>query len=184
MQTSRLPEDAAGTAAPPDVITYTYSFEDALEACRFFQPSLYQWYLLGLGLGVLCGAILVLYGLWFGLAIALFCAALLVMARLAVMDRLVARRRVKSLIGRRVELALDDDGIAWNGPISTGQMPWASVTEVRANVKTVLWIGDRLLLAFAPAQCFATPDQRDEAIAYSRRQLAARGAGDPPPSPA
>jgi hypothetical protein len=157
VQASPLPERAAGTAAPPYVISYAYSFDDALEAGRFFQARLYQWYVVALGLGVFAGAILMVNGVSFGLTILLFCAALLLMARFAVMDRLFGRRRIKSLIGRKVELVLSDDGIAWTGPISTGQMPWASVTEVRANDKTVLWIGDRLLLAHAPARSFATP---------------------------
>jgi hypothetical protein len=166
------------------VISYAYSFDDALEAGRFFQARLYQWYVVALGLGFLAGAILMINGLAFGLTILLFCAALLLMARFAMMDRLFGRRRIKSLIGRGTELALSDDGIAWNGPISSGQLPWASVTEVRANDKTVLWIGDRLLLAYAPARSFATSEERDEAIAYSRHQVAETRVGDPPPSPA
>jgi len=77
-----------------------------------------------------------------------------------------------------VELALTDEGIAWTGPISSGQMPWASVTEVRTNSRTVLFIGDRLLLAYAPAAAFATPGELADAVAYSRRQVARARAGD------
>lgn len=173
---------AAGAAAPAYVIPYTYSFENALEAGRFFQARLYRWYVVVLGLGLLAGAIVAVYNLTLGLQIVLFSAAMLLMARFAVMDRLFARRRMRSLIGRTMELVLSDDGIAWTGPVSSGHMPWASVTEVRANSKTVLFIGDRLLLAYAPADAFATPDDRADVVAYSRRQVAAAGAGRRPTS--
>jgi hypothetical protein len=177
-------DHGAGAAAPAFLVSYSYTFEDALEAGRFFQARLYRWYLVTLGIGLLAGAMLMINGVRFGLTIVLACAALLLMARFAVMDRLFARRRLRSLIGRKMALELSDHGIAWSGRISTGQMPWTSVAEVRANAKTVLWVGDRLLLAYAPAKAFPTPEDRFEAIAYSRRQVAATRAGDAPTSPA
>lgn len=74
------------------MISYTYSFDDALDAGRLFHARFYRWYVLALGLGLLVGAILMVSGQWFGLSIALFSSALLLMARFAVMDRLFGRR--------------------------------------------------------------------------------------------
>jgi len=50
------------------------------------------------------------------------------------------------------------------------------MTEIRANDRTVLFIRDRILLAYAPAGAFRTPEELAEVVAYSRRQItAARG---------
>ena len=175
------PDTADATvAAPAYVIPYTYSFEDALDAGRFFQERVYRWYVGVLSVGVLAGVIFTISGASFVLPITLFCAAMLLMARFSVMDRLVSGRRLRSLIGRGMELVLNHDGIAWTGPLSTGQIPWASVTEVRANNKSVLFVSDRLLLAYAPANAFATSDAQAAVVAYARREVdAARTDPDP-----
>jgi hypothetical protein len=182
MQVGPDPEQAAGGSAPAYVIRYTYSFEGALEAGRFFQARLYSLYVGALGMGLLVGAVATVYNLSFGLSIVLFCAVLLLMARFAVMDRLFARRRMRSLIGGSVELVLKDDGLGWTGPRWSGHAPWSSITEVRANRRTVLFVGDRLLLAYAPAESFATAAERADVVAYSRQRVAAAQAGHGPTS--
>lgn len=170
---------APSSAAPTYVIRYTLTFGAALEAGRFFQARLYRWYLLAAGAGLLAGAVVSVYYPPVGLAIVGACAALVLMAKFAVMDRVFGRRQLRGLIGRTVELALRDGGIAWEGPLSSGHIPWTSITEVRTSRRTVLFVGDRLLLAYAPADAFATPGEQAEVIAYARRQIAAARAGSP-----
>jgi hypothetical protein len=122
------------------------------------------------------------YQLFVGLWIVFFCAAMLLVGRFALLDRLFGRRRVRSLNGRTTELALGDDGIAWDGPVASGHIPWTSITEVRANARTVLFVGDRLLLAYAPADSFTSAGEQAEVIAYSQRRIEAAVAGRRPES--
>ena len=172
MQSSQIGQ-TVGQAAPAYVIRYTYSFNSALEAGRFFQARLLRWYYLGFCAGLLVGAVVAVFYLSAGLGIVFFCAVMLLTTRFAVMDRLFGRRQARSLIGRTIELSLGDDGILWDGPLATARIPWTSITEVRANARTVLFVGDRLVLAFAPAHSFVTTDEQAEVVAYSRRQIAA-----------
>lgn len=176
------PRQAAGSAAPTHVIRYVVSFDGALDAGRLFQARFYRWYVVALIVGLLAGVAVVLSGRGFGLSIVLTCATLLLMAHFAVMDRMFGRRKLKSLIGGTTELVLSNEGIAWTGPLSSGHMPWMSITEVRANRRTVLFVGDRLLLAYAPAASFVTSAAQAEVVAYSRRQVAAARANGPPTS--
>lgn len=165
---------SGGSGTPAYLIRYPFSFETAVEAGRFFQARQIRLYYTLLIAGLLVGGSLMLFlpGTWtVGLWIALTCAALLLMAQFNVMDRLVGRRRVRSLIGGTVELTFNEDGIAWAGPQWSGSAPWTSVTEVRTNTRTVLFVADRILLCFAPADAFASADEQADVVEYSRRQI-------------
>ena len=163
----------AGPTGPAHVIRYVVSFDDSLEAGRLFHARLIRWYQVALAVGLVAGIAVTLSYPVLGLWIALTCATLFLLARFSVMDRLFGRRRLKSLIGGMTELDLGEDGIDYTGPLSSSHIPWASITEVRSNRRTVLFVCDRLLLAYAPAASFASPAEMAEAIAYSRRQIAA-----------
>jgi hypothetical protein len=154
-------------------LAYLQSFETALEAGRFFQARTLRWtYALSI-VGVLAGAVLATQDLSIGLALAMFCALMLVLNRFALMDRWFGRRRARSVLGRRVELILSDDGIDWTGPQATSHVPWGSITEVRSNARTVLFVRDRLLLAYAPSAAFASAHEQADVVAYAQRQIKA-----------
>ena len=163
----------AGSTDPAHVIRYVVSFNASLEAGRFFQARLCRWYQVALAVGLVAGIAVTPSAPVLGLPIALTCATLFLMARFSVMDRLFGRRQLRSLIGGSTELDLGEEGLDYTGPLSSGHIPWTSITEVRANRRTVLFVGDRLLLAYAPAASFATPAEMAEVIAYARRQIAA-----------
>src|SRR5436189_3106039 len=103
---------AADDSAPSTyVLDYLQSFEAALEAGRFFQARTLRWtYALSI-VGLVVGAVLATQDLSVGLALAMFCALMLLLNRFALMDRWFGRRRARSALGRRVELVLSDDGI-------------------------------------------------------------------------
>ncbi len=161
------------------MIRYLVSFDAALEAGRFFQARLYSWYQVATALGLVAGIAVTLSDPALGFPIAVTSATLFLMGRFAVMDRLFGRRRLRSLIGGRIQLDLGEEGIDFTGPLWSGHIPWRSITEVRANRRTVLFVGDRLLLAYAPATSFATPAEMADAVAYSRRHIAAARATSP-----
>lgn len=172
MQTSESGQ-TAGQTAPAYVIRYTQSLDAAIEAGRFFQARFLRWYYVAFGAGLLLGAVVTVYSPSAGVFVMLFCAGMLLTARFSVMDRLFGRRQARSVIGRTIQLAFGDDGILWDGPQAKAHIPWTSITEVRANARTVLFVRDRMLLAYAPADSFATAGEQAEVVAYSRRQIAA-----------
>jgi hypothetical protein len=164
--------------SPAYVVRYTQSFEAALEAGRFFQARLLRWYYAAFAAGTVVGtltAILMPNLRFAGIAVALFCALMLVMARFAVMDRVAVRRQIRSVLGQPIELRIGEEGIGWHGPTGTAVIPWNSLTEVRASERTVLFIRDRLLVAYAPADGFASPDEQAQVVAYARSRVAGRG---------
>jgi Bacterial PH domain len=155
------------------VIRYTQSFDTALEAGKFLQARLIRTYYLVFGIGLVIGAFVSFINLFVGLFILIFSALMLITTRLAMLDRLVGRRRARSVLGEPIQLQIGDDGIDWQGPQGTSHVPWSSLTEVRSNERTVIFIRDRLLLAYAPVTSFATAAEEAEVVAYSRARIAA-----------
>jgi hypothetical protein len=162
----------AKSAPPAYVIRYIQSFGAAVEAGRLLQARFLRWYYVVFGTGLVVGALIALTRLPIGIGVIFFCAMMLLTTQFAVMDRLFGRRQVRSVLDRPIELTLGDDGIHWDGPTGTAHFPWAAITEVRANSRTVIFVRDRLLVAYAPADAFGSSDDRAGAIAYSRRQIA------------
>jgi hypothetical protein len=171
MQTSETTRTAK-SIPPAYLIRYTQTFTAAVEAGRLLQARLLRWYHGVFGTGLLVGALIALASLPIGIGVTFFCAMMLLTTQFAVMDRLFGRRQVRSVLDRTIELTLGDDGIHWDGPTGTAHFPWAAITEVRANSRTVIFVRDRLLVAYAPADAFGSSGDRAGAIAYSRRQIA------------
>ena len=163
---------AAKSAPPAYVIRYIQTFDEAIEAGRFFQARLFRWYYVVVDAGLLVGAFIAATNLPLGLPIIFACGALFVMMRFAIPERLVGRRQARSVLDRPFQLALGDDEITWNGPVGTGHIPWAAISEVRVNARMILFVRDRLLVAYAPASAFPSAEERAGVIAYSRRQIA------------
>jgi len=158
---------------PRYVIRYTQTLDSALEASKFFQARLYRNYFIVFGAGLAIGAWMSLFNLTIGLTTMIFCALMLITSRLDVLDRVFGRRRFRSVLDEPIQLSLGQDGILWEGPQATSHVPWSSLSEVRANERTVLFVRDRILLAYAPAASFASAAERAQVIAYSRERIAA-----------
>jgi hypothetical protein len=163
---------AANASPPAYVIRFVQSLDEAIEAGRFFQVRFWRWLFASSGAGLLIGALIAVGNLPVGLPIVFACGMLILTIRLAIPERLVGRWRARSVLDRPFELSLGDEGIAWNGPTGTGHIPWTAITEVRANARTVLFVRDRLLVAYVPASAFSLAEERAGVIAYSRRQIA------------
>jgi hypothetical protein len=160
-------------AAPRYVIRYTQSFESALEAGKFLQARVYRTYYIVFGAGLAIGAFVSLINVSIGLFILVFSALMLITTRLDVLDRLFGRRRARSVLDQPIQLSLGQDGIVWEGPQATSHIPWSSLTEVRSNHRTVLFVRDRLLLAYAPAASFRSAVEQADVVAFSRERIAA-----------
>jgi hypothetical protein len=171
-----MQDQAAGpprAAAPRYVIRYTQSFDTAIDAGKFVQARFLHAYYLVFGIGLVVGAFVLFVDLFFGIFILMFSALMLITTRLAVLDRLIGQRRARSVLDQPIELDIGDDGIVWHGPQGTSHFPWSSLTEVRSNEGTVIFVRDRLLIAYAPAASFSGAAEQAEVVAYSRDRIAA-----------
>lgn len=163
--------------APRYLIRFQQSFESALEAGRFFQARVYRMVYIGFGTGLVAGGVLILFNPTAGILIMVFSGLMLITTRLELLDRFIGRRRFRSVLDQPIQMSLGEEGIHLEGPLATSYMPWPSLTEVRSNDRTVLFIRDQILLAYAPAAAFASADERAEVIAFARERIAAARSG-------
>ena len=161
--------------APRYVIRFKQSFDSALEAGRFFQARLYRAFYIAFGAGLVVGGVIFSINPTVGILILVFCGLMLIMTRLDLLDRFVGRRRFRSVLDQPIQLSLGEQGIFWEGPQATSNIPWTSLTEVRSNERTVLFVRDRILIAYAPSASFANAEEQAEVVAFSRERIAAVG---------
>ncbi len=167
----QLEDGPPAADGPPYVIRFTQSFDTAVEAGKFVQARLLQTYYLLFGAGIAIGALASVLDLYWGFFVLLFSGLMLLMARFYVWDRLFGRRRVRSLLDHPIELDIDSDGVVWHGPTGTSHIPWSSLTDVRTNERTVIFVRDRVLVAYAPTSAFASAAELANVVAFSRDRI-------------
>lgn len=159
---------------PTHVIRYEITAQGAIDASRTAQARLLTGYRLACLVAIGVGGILAAtVGLQLGLTIAVIAFLLLATTATTALDRMLVRRNARSVLGGTTELALDAEGITFTTPLSSGRMPWSSLTTVRASDTSIVWMRDRLFLAWAPTTAVGAPEDVAAVVAFSRERIAA-----------
>jgi hypothetical protein len=75
-------------------------------------------------------------------------------------QKLVIARQARSLLGRRTQVTVDDEAVRFAGELGSTEVPWSSLTDVRSDDRTVIFVRDRLLAGYLPATAFASPEEQ------------------------
>lgn len=87
-----------------------------------------------------------------------------------------ARREGRGVLGEIHEIRLDEASLHYQTPMGTGLIPWSAITAIRENDRIVMFMRERVPLAYIPASAFESPAQRAEVVGYARERIgAARG---------
>jgi hypothetical protein len=161
------------SGTPLYVISFTITSTTALDAARLFSARFFARYVAVLLVVLVAGlAIAALGNPEVGVWLSLLSLFLLATARLPPLERWMLGFQMRSVIGGESELFISEEGLHYRNPIVSGDIAWSALTEVRENEKTVVFMRDRLLAAYAPSSAFATPAQREEAVAFARSKIA------------
>jgi hypothetical protein len=158
---------------PPWVVHFTITPTTALDATRLFTARFFARYLVVLAVVLALGLTIVVLGNPdIGLWLTLVAVFLFATARLPPLERWMIRLQMRSLIGGDSELVIGEDALRYRNPIGDGTIEWSALTEVRENDRTVVFMRDRLLASYAPASAFASPAERQAAVAFARSKIA------------
>lgn len=123
---------------------------------------------------------LVIGGIWFGIIgyplgflAAIFGALMLGFSQVDPIQRWRIKRYYGSLLGRRVTVEMDEEGLRFTNDLGATQFPWPTLTSIRSNDKTVVFLRERAILGYIPASAFSSEDERIQAVKFARDHVAA-----------
>jgi hypothetical protein len=79
-------------------------------------------------------------------------------------QKAVISRQARSLLGQRAQVSVDEKGLRFVGELGSTEVPWSSLTHVRADHRTVIFVRDRLLAGYLPATAFASPEEQADFV--------------------
>jgi hypothetical protein len=124
-------------------------------------------------IALLIGLTLAASGYLFGLLLVVAAALFLVSRRFQPIQRLLVNRYRRSLVGKQTKVTVSADGFEFSNEVATTFVPWSSVTAVRSNTRTVLFLIDRVIAGYIPASAFSSPGEQADFVRFVRECIAA-----------
>lgn len=162
-------------------ITYRITPSAMVDAGRLYQSSLLARYRALMIVVIVVGMALGLAVNWTtGLPVAAVGVVLLGMTWMQFLDRWLLRSRGRGLVGGTTEFVVDEQGIHYTNPLSTGTLAWSALTQVRANERSIVFGRDRVIAAYIPTSAFASPSERGSFLAFVRARVGVPDASSHP----
>ena len=121
-------------------------------------------------LALLTGALLIAQGYPIGALFVIGALVFLVFDR--PIRRMILGYQSRGMIGQRTLVRIDDDAIHASNDLGSATIPWSSLTAVRSDTKTVIFVRDRLLIFYMPAEAFRSDAERSAFEEAARDRIA------------
>jgi ABC-type multidrug transport system fused ATPase/permease subunit len=138
----------------------------------FGNPRLNTFHLIGDLAVIVVGIALAMAGYTIGSLIAIIGVLFLLFSQVEPIQRWLVMRRYGSLLGRPVTVEIDENGLRFTNDLLASQVPWSTLTAVRANERTVVFLRERAMLGYIPASAFSSDEERLEFVRYARDHVA------------
>jgi len=124
-------------------------------------------------LALIVGGIgLALGGYTVGSLIAIIGVLVLLFSQVDPIQRWLVVRKYGSLLGRRVTAEIDETGVRFRCELLASEVPWSTLTAIRTNEQTVVFLRDRSNLGYIPASAFSSDEERLEYVRFARDHVA------------
>jgi hypothetical protein len=153
--------------------SFTVTVDDVVDYLRVVQRTLNLIGLaLGAGMVVLGICITVIYGsVVDGAVPVLLGLATAFAAQTRYFDAWRVRRNARSILGTNALLEFDDNGLSSRMATGQGSVPWATVTSTKSSGRTLVFMRDRLTLAWLPTRVFSSAEQRGSFASFVAAHL-------------
>ena len=160
-------------------ISYTVTPDAMLDASRLYRAAFLRVVTAIVAFLTIVGLALVIIGEpGVGVWMVVFGVVGLFSVRFPFLDRWMVQRSARGLIGETMSYEVDDTGIHYSGPTSTGLMPWSSFTSVRADDRSIAFARDRVIPAYVPTSAFASPEERAAFLEFARAAVGVTSRSD------
>lgn len=168
-----VPGQVAAPGGPPYRISYTVSVDGLVDAARLAHSGTRNRILLLAAAAAVVGLVfLVVSPTGSGLLLVFFGVVMTLLLVLRAPERWYVGRRAGSVVGTPVRLVIDVDGVEATTPAASGRIAWSGLTHVRADERSVVLLGGRVLASWAPADALGSPERREEIVAFARARIA------------
>jgi len=106
-----------------------------------------------------------------GVVVAVVAVLSLLGSRFHPLHRALTRIRFGGLLGQTTEVVVDDKGVRFENPLGSSFIPWATVTTVKSNARTVALFRGRALVGYIPAVAFASAAEQASIVAFARERM-------------
>lgn len=107
----------------------------------------------------------------FGFLLAIFGILMLVFSQVDILHRWQVNRYYGPLLGRRVTILADEVGLHYASDLATTNIPWSTLTAVRSNEETVVFLRERALVSYVPASAFGSSGEQIEFVRFARAHI-------------
>jgi len=158
--------------------TYTYvtTLDAALDARSLYRSRMASIDRVVDVVAVVVGAAFVVSGYPIGSILLIAGAAALVFGRR--LRRWILGRRGRSMFGHQTTVRVDPQAIHITNDLGASTIPWTSMTQVRSDARTVIFLRDRLLVFYMPAAAFGSAAEQTTFVDSARTRIAAARQGD------
>jgi hypothetical protein len=130
-------------------------------------------------IGTVAGVVLILAGLYFvitgapgvGIFEIVIGVLMILSAQTRYMDALRARLMARAVIGTRAELDVSERGIDIRNAGASSSVDWSRITGLRVSDEIIVLVRDRRAITWMPTSAFASPADRQRALAYLRARV-------------
>jgi len=124
-------------------------------------------------IAILVGLAFVASGQTLGLVLVVLALIALASTRWHPLQRWIISWRFRSFLGKGTVVTIDDEGVRFANEVGTSLVPWTAVTKVRSNDVTTIFVRDRAMLGYIPADAFPSAQTRADFIESARGRLSA-----------
>ncbi|MEP7216935.1 MAG: YcxB family protein [Anaerolineaceae bacterium] len=120
---------------------------------------------------IVVGLAFVASGQWLGIVLVVLALVALASTRWHPVQRWLISWRFRSFLGKPTLVTIDDEGVRFTNEVGTSVVPWVAVTAIRSNDVTTIFVRDRAMLGYIPADAFPTAQTRAAFIEFANGRL-------------
>lgn len=122
-------------------------------------------------LAIVIGLAFVASGQWLGIVLVILALVALASTRWHPVQRWLISWRFRDFLDKPTVVTIDDEGVRFANEVGTSVIAWSAITGIRSNDVTTIFVRDRTMLGYIPADAFSTAQTRAAFIEFAKGRL-------------
>ena len=152
---------------PPRTVTFETSAKASADARALVNSGWTRIDVIVDAVAIVVGLAFVASGQSLGLLLVVLALIALASTRFHPLQRWLISWRFRSLLGKRTTVSIEADGVRFANEIGTSIVLWSAMTSIRSNAVTTIFVRDRTMLGYIPAEAFPSAQARAEFIQFA-----------------